>query len=183
MEHLKALIPQGIVAGYTPEAIESIQSRAERALRRSPHFPFFAGHLWDYDAINRYQGFAWIDEWKFDAREDPSSGWGFELNYLCWFVTVCVMKGYYDHSCEFDNDLLSGAWYLQILEEALDDTRWWQVFRELKPFLAAYRILCDAKVKLRTRLLIGEYRYFDPAMEDPERHWCTCFLPVNLIFS
>jgi hypothetical protein len=160
---------------HNPQRVVMLQNRARAILYKSPHYSFLKNHLFDFSAINAYgdEHFGWMDD---ETTDNPP----LRLVYFYCFIAVCIEEGYGDDKYEFENDLLSIIDLIDDLREVQfsEDTAKY-LRRELKPWLTAYRIICDAKYKLSTAI-DTEFWYCEPDKRDPKNEWYSYYLPVNL---
>lgn len=164
---------------HNTQRIEMLKNRARNLLKKSPHYPFLKNHLFDFTAINAYgdEHFGWVNSNRITWRRDDPS---IQLVYFYWFVAICIENGYGDDRFEFENDLLSIIDLIDDLREGIfpvDSIKYLR--RELIPWLAAYRIICDAKYKLAASI-DAEFWYCEPERRDPRNDWFSYYLPVNL---
>lgn len=160
---------------HDPQRVVMLQNRARAILRKSPHYSFLKNHLFDFSAINAYgyEHFGWMGD---DATDNPP----LRLVYFYWFIVVCIEEGYGDDKYEFENDLLNAIGLIDDLEAGqFSDDISTRLRKELKPWLTAYRIICDAKYKL-SAAIDTEFWYCEPDKRDPKNEWYSYYLPVNL---
>lgn len=141
-----------------------LQNRARSILHNSLHYTFLKNHLFDFNAINAYgyERFGWMDD---DATDNSP----LRLVYFCWFVTVCIEEGYGDDKYEFENDLLNAIGLIDDLRTGkFSDDILMHFRKELKAWLAAYRIISDAKNKFSTGI-DAEFWYCEPDTRDPKK--------------
>jgi len=160
---------------YDPQRVVMLQNRARAILRKSPHYSFLKNHLFDFSAINAYgnEHFRWMDD---ETTDNPP----LRLVYFYWFIAVCIEEGYGDDKYEFENDLFNAIGLIDDLRTGqFSDGISTRLRRELKPWLTAYRIICNPRHKLSTEI-DTEFWYCDPDKHDPKNEWYSYYLPVNL---
>lgn len=112
--------------------------KAKKILEKNRHYEFFKTHLYDFSAINNYKGFEHLDSFFDEELYERSDEPHFNLSYLCWFVTVCVLNNFGDDFSEFENDRDGFVHDYEFIKEH----NLLKVFYELKEFFLAYKILC-----------------------------------------
>ncbi len=160
---------------HDPQRVVMLQNRARAILRKSPHYSFLKNHLFDFSAIKAYayEYFGWMDD---DVTDNPP----LRLAYFYWFIVVCIEEGYGDDKYEFENDLLNAIGLIDDLRAGkFSDDISARLRKELKPWLTAYRIICDVKNKLITGI-DAEFWYCEPEIRDPKKEWYSYYFPVNL---
>jgi len=162
--------------------IEKVRERAKAVLSKAPHYEFLKENIFEFNLINEYaeKHFQWVKEGVQNTMMDYSDNPEIHTFYLCWFIVVCLEKGYLDDVYEFDFDLDSAiSFFDQINHGMLIDVARLRLYRELKRWFIAYRILCDAKYKLIEGIDL-EYWYCEPKKRDPKDEWYCYYLPINL---
>lgn len=152
-----------------------IKLQALKIIKKSKRFEFFRLNTYNFSAINKYQGFVSFDKFPSEQNHEFMNKLSFEINYLCWFVTICVLEDYGDWSCEFDNDLNS----LINVVNYIKKYRLSDIFCEIKYFLLAYKTLCQPNKKRKEKIDI-EYWMCDIDTQHPKKEWYSYYLPVNL---
>ena len=163
---------------HDTQRVCKLQNRARKLLHKSPHYHFLKNYLFDFPAINAYgeEHYGWLDDEINGLADNPPIA----LIYLYWFVTVCIEVGYGDDKYEFENDLFNAIGLIDEFKAGvLPDNIAKRLRRELIPWLAAYRIICDAKYKLAASIDV-EFWYCEPEKHDPVNEWFFYYLPVNL---
>ncbi len=113
--------------------------KAKKVLEKSPYYSFFKENFYNFKSINDDEIFEHLDKYYDLEIYDSSFKPHFNLDYICWFVMVCVFENYGDDSYEFENDLDTFIYnYEYIKTHKLS-----KVFCEIKEFLLAYKILCS----------------------------------------
>lgn len=154
---------------------DKIKQSALEIIKKSKHFDFFVLNLYNYSAINIYQGFSSFDKYHDIKNYEYDTKLSYQITYLCLFVTTCILEDYGDCSCEFENDLGALIYNINYIKKY----KLSKVFCEIKYFLLAYKILCqaDSKIKAHTDL---EYWMCDLNTQNHKREWYSYYLPVNL---
>ena len=125
----------------------ALKQKVTKILQKSKHFSFFEQNLHNFDAINEYTGFDFVEEFANLDSFDLMLGFKKQINYICWFVTDCILNGYSDCSYEFDNDLESFLHTIEFAKNELlaDESK--KLLCEIKYFLVAYRLFDRARVE------------------------------------
>ncbi len=125
----------------------AVKQKATKILQKSKYFSFFEQNLHNFDAINKYTGFNFIEEFAGLDAFDSLLGLREQINYACWFVTDCILSGYSDCSYEFDNDLESFLHTIEFAKNELSADESKKLLCEIKYFLVAYRLFDRARVE------------------------------------
>lgn len=125
----------------------ALKQKVTKILQKSKHFSFFEQNLHNFDAINEYTGFDFVEEFANLDSFDLMLGFKKQINYICWFVTDCILNGYSDCSYEFDNDLESFLHTIEFAKNELSADESKKLLCEIKYFLVAYRLFDRARAK------------------------------------
>ncbi|MEY4505261.1 MAG: hypothetical protein RL154_1558, partial [Pseudomonadota bacterium] len=82
-----------------------MREKAKKVLEKSCHYKFFKENINNFEAINAYKGFENLDKYYDLEIYDSSHKPHFNLAYICWFATICVLEDFGDNFWEFQNDL------------------------------------------------------------------------------